>query len=154
MSGLVVKVRSFMDRPLGGMEVEIIYAGIEFIVGISILSHGQAVLDTGPFVWFYWELNYILLGCLWLMSSLLTYVGLLLFAMDNKWCAPLRFLGGFMSAWLWFWVFTHVSTDLDRITTIVAAGSSGFGALWQFRIIISAWRRQVHYWSGRGIASQ
>jgi hypothetical protein len=139
-------VKAFIDRPRGGLEVEMVYAGIELCVAVLILINGQEILDTPSFQIFYWKLSYVYVGIAWLVSAVLTYFGLILFWTRHKLCAVFRFLGALFSATVWFWVFWNVSTTYDRMTTAIVTGVSVFGIIWQYRIMISALSRQRRYW--------
>lgn len=144
----LTEVETFLDRPNGGMEVEIIYAGIElFVAGVLMLS-GQSVLNVSPFKDLYWYVPHYELAIMWMCSGCLTYSGLLLYRRGNIWCAPLRWFGAFLSAGLWFWVLRVVVGDTPfDITQAIVTGVAGFGAIWQFRIMTSAWRRQKRHWT-------
>jgi hypothetical protein len=135
----------FLERPNGGVEVELIYGLSELWFAIIYTLSAQVVLNMTTTEDLYWSVPHYLLAIPWWISSAATLIGLMLYLKHNKWCAPLRWLGAFVSAWVW-------SVMLAR-GAVVSSGALGslafyfFGAIWQIRIMMSAWRRWGRAWN-------
>jgi hypothetical protein len=137
-------VLRFLDRPNGGVEVEMIYGLSELWFAIIYTLSAQVVLNMTTTEGLYWEIPHYVLAVPWWLSSMATLSGLVLFYLGNRWCSPLRWLGALVSAWIWSVMFAR-----GLVETGGALGTLSFyffGAVWQIRIMMSAWSRWSMAW--------
>jgi hypothetical protein len=129
----------FIDRPLGGIEVEIVYALAEVWFAVTLFWSVSASLNVTTLTDLPWYIPFQVISIPFWLSSSLTISGLILARAGNRICSPLRFSGAFVASMIWSWMFYK---DL-----IVIKGNSGdtafyfLGFIWQIRIMISAIRR-------------
>ena len=133
-------LRRFLDRPDGGMEVEMLYAAAELWFAISItrseismlnMTSLESLVDTVP--------HYYVAGPWWI-ASLLTFTGLVLYWLWNHpLCAALRWAGAFVSACLWFAMTWRATAEAGA--DLPSLAFYALGAAWQPRIMYSAFRR-------------
>ena len=141
---MATKILNFLDRPYGGIEVETIYGLSELWFAVIFTISSQAVLNMTTTEKLYGFIPHYIIAIPWWLSSIATLSGLILFYYGNRWCAPLRWLGAFVSSWIW-------SAMLAR-GAVESGGALGtlafyfFGAVWQIRIMMSAWRRWRGSW--------
>lgn len=137
-------ILKFLDRPNGGIEVEIIYGSVELWFAIIFSVTSQAVANMVTTEDLYWSIPHYVLAAPWWLSSVATLIGLLLYVRGNRWCAPLRWLGALLSSWIWSMMLAR-----GAVASGGALGSLAFyffGAVWQVRIMMSAWRRWGGAW--------
>lgn len=141
---MLAAILRFLDRPNGGVEVELLFGLSELWFAFIFTISAQVVLNMSTTEDLYWSVPHYVIAIPWWGSSLATLTGLVLYCFGNRWCAPLRWLGAFASAWIW-----SVMCMRGSIETSGALGSLAFyflGAVWQIRIMMSAWRRWRGAW--------
>ncbi len=136
---------AFLRRPNGGMEVEIIYAAVELWFAGVIMASAQSIANLTTLEDLFWSVPHRWLAAPWLASSLFTIIGLWLYWQGNKWCATLRSVGAFISAWIWFVMLLRGVHATDGL--LPTLGFYFFGAVWQPRIMLTAWYRQRALWA-------
>jgi len=140
------ELNKFLDRPNGGVEVEILYAISEIWFGITILLTPVTLLNMISLRELYWLVPHYIMCIPWLFAGTLTISGLLLYRKGYTVCAPMRLLGSYISTGLWFLMLGEGVFEAGA-----ALGSLAFyffGCVWQVRIMISAKRRLRAGWNG------
>jgi hypothetical protein len=134
----------FLNRPNGGVEVEIVYAMTELWFAVTLTFSAETILNMTSLEDLYWAIPHRLLALPWWIASLATLAGLILYRQQNRWCAPLRWFGAFISAAIWF---TMLQKGIAASGGLLGSlGFYFFGAVWQPRIMMSAWRRWSVAW--------
>jgi hypothetical protein len=139
ISNVLTKILQFLDRPNGGVEVETIYCLSELWFALIFTLSAQVVLNMSTTEGLYWAIPHYVIAIPWWLSSAATLIGLVLYLRGNKWCAPLRWFGAFVSAWIWSMMFARGAVETGGALGTLAFYF--FGAVWQIRIMMSAWRR-------------
>lgn len=135
-------MRSFIDRPNGGMEVEMIYGAVEFWWALVITLYPVAILHTTTIEDLFWTVPHYYVAIPWWIAALLTWFGLWLYHEDKPICAWFRWSGAFVSAALWFVMFFRGALIVPD-TPWLTLSFYFFGAAWQPRIMYSAHRRYL-----------
>lgn len=145
---MITDILRFLNRPYGGVEVEIIYGLSELWFAMVFTLSAQALLNMTTTESLYQLIPHRIVAVPWWLSSMATLSGLILFSFGNRWCAPLRWFGALISAWIWSVMFAR-----GLVETGGALGSLSFyffGAVWQIRIMMSAWSRWGGAWHWYG----
>lgn len=123
------------------MEVEVIYAAVELWFAIAFALSALSVRHTATIEDLFWKVPHYYVALPWAIASMATISGLVLYYFDIPICARFRWVGSVISAGLWFVMFTRGAFWVQEppYTTIAFYF---FGAIWQPRIMYSAYRRQ------------
>jgi hypothetical protein len=135
------EIAEFLDRPRGGMELEICFAFAEVWFGSTLIISpgGLALWNTAALQDFYGVKGAQAVGVPWLLAGSFTFVGLCYYRMGKPVCALLRFIGAFLSCWLWGWL--AIVSGAIVVGLLPALGLYVAGFIAGIRIMFSAWRR-------------
>lgn len=133
------ELRTFFNRPNGGLEVELICAIIETWFAIAVTWSAVPILETKTIEDLFWRVPHYYVAIPWWFAGLTSGLGLWLYRTNHPACARLRWWGAILSATLWGAMFIRGIHSPGNLVTIC----SFFGAVWQPRIMYSAWRREM-----------
>jgi len=91
------EIYEFLDRPNGGVEVELFIAGVELWFAVALMSTAQTMWNMTTLREFYWIVPHYIIALPWLASSAITICGLLLYRWGNRWASPVRLIGAHIS---------------------------------------------------------
>ncbi len=132
---------ALLNRPHGGMEVEMIISATEIAQALMLFVGPQTLWQTRAFQDFvYWGVPAWIIGIPWAAAGIVSWVGIV-FSLNGKVpeCAPMRWMGAFLSTILWGWVAIKTGAVADW--SIVYVFICLLFSLWSIRSSVSAWRR-------------
>lgn len=133
------EVENFLDRPNGGIEVELFIAVVELWFAVALTVTAQTMWNMTTLREFYWVVPHYVMALPWLISSAATIGGLMLYRWGNKWASPIRLIGAHVSFVVWFVMFfTGLFASNGALGTL---SFYFFSMIWQIRIMVSAKRR-------------
>lgn len=134
------RIKEFFQRPWGGMEVEMIIATAEIGQAFLLIFLPESLWQTRAFQDFvYWGVNTWIVAVPWMVAGVSSWVGIVLALMHNKICAPLRWIGSFLSTLLWSWVAIKTGIVVDW--SIVYVLICFLFSFWSIRISAAAMSR-------------
>lgn len=140
------RISFFLTRPYGGMEVEM-------LIGITEISQAMILFFVPAALWqtrafqdlAYWGISPIVVAIPWLVAGTCSWVGIIFAFFHYRICAPLRWVGSFLSTLGWGWVAVKTGFVVDwSIVYVVICFLFSF---WSIRISGAAFSRwdPMHY---------